>query len=325
MQLLVSGAISGREEIRGVTAVLCIVDVESGEIVHRCDYATPTEFRAPDQKMQFTGFSFRDDRLYVCSHTEVVWFDDWPPSEPSGRISLPGFNDLHHCIPWQGGLAVANTGLETVDCLSADGELVHRWDLLRGLPGVREIDPGFDYRRIPDTKPHVVHGNHLWTRDDELWVTQLRSSQAVCLTHERPVLRFEMGMPHDGRPSGDRLIFTTTNAHLVLVDGPHLRLDSSHDLKQMVPGARMLGWCRGVCADPSLPNRFFVGFSFLRRSLWREYGFRVKHGHRSLPSRIDLFDVERGERVRSFELEAPSGSPGYVFFQIDALPADLCV
>ena len=41
MQLLVSGAIAGREDLRGVTAVLCIVDGESGEVLHRCEVFAP--------------------------------------------------------------------------------------------------------------------------------------------------------------------------------------------------------------------------------------------------------------------------------------------
>jgi hypothetical protein len=324
MQLLASGAIAGRDEIRGVTAVLCILDARSGEIVHRCDYRTPAELRAPRQKMQFTGFSFSDGRIYVCSHTEVVYFDSWPPTKPDGRISLPAFNDLHHCIPWREGLAVVNTGLETVDHVSLDGTLLDRWDLLAGRPDAREIDPRREYRRLPDTKPHLVHANHLWTRQGELWVTELKSRRARCVTADHPPLRFDVGLPHDGRHAGDRLIFTTTNGFVVVVDPEDLQVVANHDLSPMVPGARVLGWCRGVCADPAHPSRLFVGFSFVRSSRWREYGFRLKHGHRGLPSRIDLFDLELGQRVQSLEMTLPR-SPGYVLFQLEALPESLWI
>ena len=88
------------------------------------------------------------------AYGEILGFDSWPPREPSARITLPGFNDLHHCLPWQGGLAVANTGLECVDSIDFDGGLRERWDLLAGQPGAREIDPERDYRRVTDTKPH---------------------------------------------------------------------------------------------------------------------------------------------------------------------------
>jgi hypothetical protein len=322
MQLLFSGAIPSREEDRGVTAVLGIVDAETGEILHWCEYKTPPELQAPKQKMQFTGFCLTDRQMYVCSHTEIIRFTEWPPTEPSGRISLPGFNDLHHCIPWEGGLAVANTGLETVDHVSLEGELLHRWDLLDGRAEARRIDPDFDYRRIEDTKPHLVHGNHLWVRHGELWVTELRTSRAVCVTDRRCEVTVEAGMPHDGRYIRGRLAFTTVNGFVLLADPDSLEVVASHDLSRMTPGIRTLGWCRGVCEDPRDPSRFFVAFSMIRKSRWRDYGFWIKHGHKKMPSRIDLFDVDRGEVVTRILM---TESQSLVLFQLDLLPDHLCV
>ncbi len=301
MQLLFSGAIPGREEARGVTAVLGILDADTGEILHLCEYGTPTGLRAPNQKMQFTGYCMTDGQIHVCSHTEIVRFDDWPPSEPVGRISIPGFNDLHHCIPWDGGLAVANTGLETVDHVSPEGALLHRWDLLNGNSGARRIDPDLvDYRQLRDTKPHHLHANHLWVRDGELWVTALKAPGAERVTGAPHRLIFEAGRPHDGRDVGGRRAFTTVDGFLVLVDPDSLEVVATHDLNRMTPGTKVLGWCRGVCEDPRDPNRFFVAFTSLRESPWREYGFRIKNGHQKLPSRIVLFDVARAELVESF-------------------------
>jgi hypothetical protein len=324
MQLLFSGAIASRAETRGVTAVLGILDGETGEILHQCEYVTPSEPRAPGQKMQFTGYCLAGDRTYACSHTEIVRFEDWPPTEPAGRISIPGFNDLHHCIPWEGGLAVVNTGLETVDLVSLEGELRERWDLLDGYRDAREIDPDVDYRRFEDTKPHQVHANHLWVRQGELWLTQLITRRAVCLTDDHPPITFEAGMPHDGRYIRDQLVFTITKGFVVVVDPGSLEVVASHDLRQMTPGAEVLGWCRGVCEDPRDPSRFFVAFTFTRPTRWREYRFRIRHGHQSPPSRIGVYDVERRELVESFEMTPPE-SPGYVLFQLDLLPEHLWV
>jgi hypothetical protein len=75
--------------------------------------------------------------------------------EVRGVTAVLGIHDLHHCLPWEGGLAVANTGLETVDHVSLDGDLLHRWDLLDAQPRARRIDPDLDYRRIADRKPHL--------------------------------------------------------------------------------------------------------------------------------------------------------------------------
>jgi hypothetical protein len=322
MQLLFSGAIPGREEYRGVTAVLGILDADTGEVLHWCKYGTPQELRAPKQKMQFTGFSMTDGQIYVCTHTEIVRFDDWPPSQPAGRITIPGFNDLHHCIPWDGGLAVANTGLETVDHVSLDGTLLHRWDLLEGYPEARRIDPDRDYRLIPDTKPHQLHANHLWVRNGELWVTELKAPGVERVTGARRRVTFEAGRPHDGRYLGGRLVFTTVNGRVVLVDSDSLELVANHDLTKMTPGAKVLGWCRGVCEDPRNPSRFFVAFSSLRDSPWREYGFRIKHGHKRVPSRIVLYDVERAEMVKSF---ITTDRQSLVLFQLAPLPEALWI
>jgi hypothetical protein len=326
MQLLFSGAIPTPQQIRGVTAVLGIVDAETGEILHLCEYRTPPGLQAPQQKMQFTGYCMIDSQLYVCSHTEIVRFDDWPPSEPAGRISIPGFNDLHHCIPWEGGLAVANTGLETVDHVSLDGDLLQRWDLLDGYSDVRRIDPGFDYRRIPDTKPHHIHPNHLWIRHGELWVTGLKARGAVRVTGDGRKVTFETGRPqdgpHDGRYIGGQLALTTVRGFVVLVDPDSLEVVASHDLEPMTPGIKTLGWCRGLCEDPRDPKRFFVAFTILRGSPWRDYGFRIKHGHKKMPSRIALYDVERAEMVESFLI---TESQSLVLFQLDLLPENLWV
>ena len=131
-------------------------------------------------------------------------------------------------------------------------------------------------------------------------------------------------MPHDGRYIRGRLVFTTTNGFVVTVDPDSLQVIATHNLKDMRPGIEVLGWCRGVCEDPGDPNRFFVAFSFTRRSRWRDYGFWIKHGQKTLPSRIELYDVERREPVESFEM-TPPGSLGFIIFQLDLLPEQLWV
>lgn len=322
MQLLFSGAIPTREQGAGVIATLGILDSEQGSVIHQCEYRTPDRLQAPEQKMQFTGYAFLGERLYVCSHNEVVWFEEWPPVKPAGRLSIPGFNDLHHCLPWDGGLAVANTGLETVDLLSLDGELIQRWDLLDGVPGAREIDPNLDYRLIADTKPHLVHGNHLFTLGGDLWVTQLRTSRAVSVTGAGEPIGFEAGMPHDGRPGIGRLAFTTTNGFVVIVDPSSGRVLASHDLNSMTPGRDMLGWCRGLCNDPRDPDRYFVGFSVPRDTRWKEYARWIRDGAPRPPSRICLYDIARGELLETHRI-LPDWD--LLLFQLDALPKALWV
>lgn len=322
MQILFSGAIPTRRQGLGVTATLGILDVESGTVVHQCEYRTPSQLQAPEQKMQFTGYCFIDNRIYVCSHNEIVWFEDWPPIAPAGRISIPGFNDLHHCLAWDGGLAVANTGLETVDHVSLDGELIHRWDLLGELPNSRRINPEFDYRLIADTKPHLVHGNHLFTREGGLWVTQLRTSRAVPVSDPGEQIMFEAGMPHDGRPKNGLLAFTTTNGFVVVIDAESSQVLASHDLNQMTPGLEQLGWCRGLSHDPRDPNRFFVAFSVPRDSRWKDYARWIRDGAARPPTRIALYDIARGELLETNKI-LPEWD--LLIFQLDALPPRLWI
>jgi hypothetical protein len=318
VQILFSGAIPAEEERRGVTAILGILDAATGEVVHRAEYRTPDALRAPEQKMQFTGYAWDAERLYVCCHNEIVWFDSWPPVEPVGRVSHPGFNDLHHCIPWEGGLLVANTGLETVDHVTLDGELVARWDLLEGVEGARQIDPEREYRLLHDRalKPHTAHGNHVFVRDGDLWVTQLRTSRVVSLTGDERQVEIEAGMPHDGRYIRDQLAFTTTNGHVVLVDPATMEVQASHNLPSMTPNADFLGWCRGICEDPRSKDAFWIAFSYPRATRWREYAFWAKYKHKPLPSRIASYDLATGAVRESYEL---ASNEDMALFQLDLL------
>jgi hypothetical protein len=314
MQLLFSGAIPGDADVRGVTALLGLFDVENGHIVHRCEYTPPPHLYTDGNKLQFTGFCFAGERLCVCSFGEIVVFEGWPPTRPAGRITLPGFNDLHHCFPWGGGLAVANTGLETVDLVSFDGELLERWDLLAGEPGARTIDAQLDYRRVSDTKPHRRHVNHLFELGGDLWATQLSTGDAVCVTDPARRLDFAVGMPHDGRREDGRLVFTTTNGHLVLADAARGTVEREVALAPLTPGLEQLGWCRGVCADPRGPERYFVAFSALRRSRWRDFGFWIKWRHGLPPSRIAHYDLAGGSLLNAWTV---GEGQGYVLFQLD--------
>lgn len=318
MQLLFTGAVPGPRDARGERALLGILDTDSGEVVHRCEYRSPDGLCAAEEKRQFTGFCFSGGTLFVCSFGEIVVFEDWPPQRPSGRITHPGFNDLHHCLPWADALAVANTGLETVDLVSLEGRLMERHDLLAGELDARPIDARRDYRRAGDTKPHRRHVNQLFVYRDELWATQLCQRDAIRVLD--PSRRLELGsaMPHDGRWVGDRLLFTATGGSLLFAH-PMRGVEEVVDLAPLTPGLDQLGWCRGVCADPRAPGRYFVAFTALRRSRWREFGYWIRWGHALPPSRVALYDLRRGRLIESWGL---GEGTGWVLFQLEALPVE---
>lgn len=321
MQALITGADQGPTG-KGILALAMILDLETGEIVHWAEYVTPDEIRVPDQKIQFTGNCFIDGSWYVCTHNEVVVYDEWPPRTPSRKISLRGFNDLHHCFPWRGNLAVSNTGLETVDIVSLEGELLERHDLLAGHPDARRIDESIDYRRIPDTKPHVRHANHLFELHGELWTGQLRTLDAVCVADQGKRLEMEVGMPHDGTMLNGSVVFTTTNGHLVFFEGGSPDARTIYNLTEMTPDFQQLGWCRGVASIPGSETDYLVGFSALRRSKWKEFGYFIKHGHEVPNSRIARYDLREGTVRQAWPL---GDHKGYQIFQIDVLPSERCV
>ena len=315
MQLLITGAEQG-EDGKGNLALALILDLDSGQIVHRAEYTTPDHLRTPEHKVQFTGNCFIDARWFVCSHNEILEFDHWPPCEPSNKLSIPGFNDLHHCIPWQGHLAVSNTGLETVDIVSLEGELVERFDL---IPSERDIDPDKDYRLIADTKPHVRHGNHLFEHNGALWTSQLRTMNAVCVMDQSAQLDIEVGMPHDGDWIDGGVFFTTTNGHIVEFPGGQQSKRKTYSLKEMTPELDQLGWCRGVCAVPDAPGHYFIMFSALRRSKWKDFGYFIKYGHSMPQSRVARYNLAAGKLIETWSL---GDGKGYQVFQVSVLNKD---
>ena len=321
MQILFSGAIPGNNPY-GIRAVVAILNTGDGSVTHLVEYEPPEDLRA-GQNIQFTGFRRIGNTLVVCLFNEILVYEGWPPpSQPTRRITHPQFNDLHDCHPWQGGLLVANTGLETIDHIDMEGTLLRRWDLAEATPDARVIDPALDYRLVPSTKPHSIHVNHVFDLDGEVWATRLIPQDAICLTRPGPRIPIEAGMPHDGLRHGDDVIFTTTNGHLVFADARDLSQLRTHSLSEMTPGLDQLGWCRGVCPVPGDHTRCFVGFSKARRSKWREVGFWIRHRHDNPQSRICLFDLERGSLPETWLV---GSDPGLILFQLEILPEELWI
>ena len=319
MQLLISGAIQGEDGHQGVKAVLLIFDLESGEIVHRCEDMPLAELVAEGQNIQFTGSCWLDGVYYVCSHNELLVYDQWPPREPARRITVSGFNDLHNCCVWNGAIAVSNTGLETIDLVSTEGELLSRWDMLTGPNEKRVHALDADIRLVADTKPHQRHANHVFAWDGELWTGQLTTWDCVCVTDPTKRMHMEVGMPHDGTVVDGSAVFSTTNGHLVFFDQKNEASRRAYNLVEMTPGLDSLGWCRGVekASDPG--NHWLVMFSALRRSKWKETAYFFKHGHKMPKSHISQYDLDTRELVRTWQI---GEGVGYQLFQVDRLPQE---
>jgi hypothetical protein len=269
------------------------------------EYVSPPEVR-PDElpAILFKSATLRGNKLYTCTSTEVLVYD-LPSFQLLHYISLPCFNDLHHVYPThQGTLLVAVTGLDMVVEITTTGSLVREWDVLGGKPWTR-FSRQTDYRKIPTTKPHKSHPNHVFELGQDVWVTRFYQRDAICLTTPGRRINVAVQGPHDGYVVGDRIYFTTVDGHVVIADWKTLQVVETIDLNQMSGQAEQaLGWCRGVL--PLDERRLWVGFTRVRPTKFVENVAWIRNGysHRLKPSHVALYDLERGTCEQEIELES---------------------
>jgi hypothetical protein len=278
--------------------------------------ACPTELPA----ILFKSATLQGDKLYACTSTEVLVYE-LPTFRLLHYISLPCFNDLHHVAPTpRGTLLVVVTGLDMVVEITTSGSVVREWSVVAKDPWAR-FSRQTDYRKVPTTKPHESHPNHVFQLDEEVWVTRLQQRDAICLTTPGRRIDIAVQRPHDGYIFGDRVYFTTVDGHVVIANRRTLQAEQTIDLNQMSgQSGQVLGWCRGVL--PLDERRLWVGFTRVRPTKFVENIAWVKNGysHRHKPSHIALYDLERKTCEQEIELE-PHGI-GVVFSLLPLLGVD---
>jgi hypothetical protein len=276
------------------------------------EYESPKEAAADElPAILFKTPTLRDNKLYTCTSTEVLVYD-LPSFRLTNYISLPIFNDLHHVYPTpQGTLLIAITGLDIVAEVSLDGKLLRQWDVL-GQDTWSIYSKDIDYRKVPTTKPHRAHGNHVFQLGDEIWVTRCHQRDAISL--QDPGRRIDIGAKtsvHEGLLFNGSLYFTAVDGHIILVNPQTLQVERVYDLNKMSgPGEESLGYCRGVLL---VDERFvWVGFSRLRPTKFRQNLNWVRHPKRNhRPSHLALYDLQSGTCLQEIETE-PHGI-GVVF------------
>jgi len=277
-------------------------------------YTSPKE-TAPDElpAILFKSTTLRGNKLYACTSTEVMIYE-LPSFRLVTYISLPFFNDLHHVYPTpHGTLLVMVTGLDIVAEISLAGEFLRHWDVM-GEDTWSIFSRDTDYRRIPTTKPHRAHANHIFQLGDEIFVTRFHQRDAISL--KDPARKIEIGIqrPHDGLLFNGLLYFTTVDGHVVMVNPATLKIERIHDLNKISgcagPDGETLGWCRGLL--PVDDRLVWIGFTRVRPTKFREnlsWVRQQKRNHR--PSHIALYDLQSGSCFEEIETE-PSGI-GVVF------------
>ncbi len=293
-------------------ALLIELDPEKNQSCTRVGYVSPPEV-CPEETpaILFKSATIHESVLYTCTSTEVLVYE-LPSFRLRHYISLPCFNDLHHVCPTpQGTLLVAVTGLDMVVEITVTGSLVREWNVLGEDPWAR-FSRDIDYRKIPTTKPHLSHPNHVFVLDEEAWVTRLQQRDAICLSKPGPRIDIAVQRPHDGYIVGDRIYFTTVDGHIVIASRKTLKVEETIDLNRMSgQSGQVLGWCRGVL--PMGERFLWVGFTrvrptkFLENVAWIRNGYSYRHR----PSHVALYDLERKTCEQEIELE-PHGI-GVVF------------
>lgn len=283
--------------------VIARVDPETGERDTCVEYVSPPDVCPNEESsITFKSGALAGNHLYVCTSTEVLVYEV-PTFKLTGYFSLPCFNDLHHVQPTSSGtLLVANTGLDMVVELSPSGERLREWNVL-GQPPWAQFSEHIDYRKVPTTKPHRSHPNHIFRIGDSIWVTRFEQRDAVCLDGDHRI-GIDIQRPHDGTPHGGYIYFTTVDGHLVIVNEQTLQLEDIVDLNPPEGQGPRLGWCRGLKVVDR--TRVWVGFSRFRPTKLKENVSWIKNGFRAKrkPTHIALYDLVKRERVCEIDLES---------------------
>lgn len=320
MELLVAMAVP-REGItvedeghRFATGRIEILDWDAKSCTRRIDYVAPPEHLAPGLSVRFTGGAPYRSRWYQMTSTEIVIYDTdtWSVERV---ISHPSFNDLHGVAVTDEHILVVNTGLEMVQCLTHDGEIVREHNMASG-PTWERFSRERDYRTIGTTKPHDVHVNHAFQLDGQWWITRCLRGDAVRLEDPKDRIEMGVGQPHDGIVRGDFIYFTTTNAHLVVVSALTRKVEEVLDLNRLNPTGSKIGWCRGLEVEGTTA---YVGFTRLRRSKWHGAFDTVKDvlRGRKRNSHIERIDMQRRELVDSYDYAEDNSSAIFALMSYD--------
>lgn len=287
--------------------VLAAVDLETRSAVRLFEYVTPPELCAERlPSIVFKSATLAGDRLYLSTETEVLVLS-YPELQLVRHLTHPAFNDVHHVLPYQGGLLVACSGLDMVIAFDAELRAVEFLPVL-DEPAWQRFSPQVDYRRVQSTKPHRSHPNFLFGLDGEPWVTRAQQMDAVSLRDRSKRIDIGIALVHDGIVVGDYVFFTAVNGHIAVAHARTHKLECVIDLAEITRTETPLGWSRGLLVEG---NRAWVGFSRLRPTRlyenlrwWkRQISARGDEPSAVLPTRIALYDLARRELLDELDLE----------------------
>ncbi|MEX2207490.1 MAG: hypothetical protein WEF50_14775 [Myxococcota bacterium] len=287
--------------------VLAEVDLEARTAVRVFEHVTEPGLCADKlPSIVFKSATLAADRLYLSTETEVLILS-YPDLRLVRQLSHPAFNDVHHVVPWNGGLLVASSGLDLVIAFDAELRAVEFLPVL-DEPAWGRFSPQVDYRRVQSTKPHRAHPNFLFILDGEPWVTRAQQMDAICLRDPSKRIEIGVALVHDGIVVGDHVFFTAVNGHVAVAHSRTHKIESLIDLAAITGTETPLGWSRGLLVEG---DQVWVGFSRLRptkiyenlRWFKRRLTARGDEPTAVLPTRIARYDLSRREKLDELDLE----------------------
>lgn len=323
MKLLISGGIGSGidfkkdEAFQYHTAVLLLLNTKNENVEYLFEYKiseNSDHYFSNDAACTFKSFfKINKDKIILCTNTELIIFNV-RKKEIIQTISHPLMNDVHHAILYQEKYYVANTGRDSVLILNKKGALLEEVNLSNDLniDFLKSVSYRFkdinDFRKVPSTKPHLVHPNYISVINNEIYVTRFFQKDLFSIDSNKKI-KIEAGNPHDGIISNNGLFCTTTNGKIFrkfqsknyIYD-----LEKWGEYKYFYKD-RSIGWQRGVL--PLEHNKFWVGYSALRPSRSIEYLIDIKHKLRgkklvkSAPTRVDFYDYSTKELIKSIRLD----------------------
>jgi hypothetical protein len=295
-----------------------ILDWETKTSLEQHEYRPPPENLPDGLSVRFTGGCPYQGKWYQASGTEVVVYNvaDW---SVESVFSHPTFHDLHGVTVIDDQIVIPNTGLEMVQFLDMNGEIVREKNLA-SVPTWERFDRDTDYRAVGSTKPHEIHVNHVFQLDGQWWATRAMKDDAINLSHPDERIDIRVGHPHDGIIRGDFIYFTTTNAHIVIANVATRKVEDVIELAKLDRSTR--GWCRGLEVDGDYA---YVGFSRLRRSKWAGTFHSMKDvvKGRKRNTHIEKIDLRRKVLVDSYDYERDGSGAIFTLMDYDRVQGKL--
>lgn len=308
------------EGFRYQGAILQLIDWNKKKIVRQVEYVSPKENLGEGLSMMFKGAYLSGDRLFVVTNTEVLQYR-YSDFSLLSVITHESFNDLHAVIVNDAGLYVCNTGLETVQVFSAQGDLIDTKNIASTATWDR-FDRSVDYRRVATTKPHEVHINHLFELNGAVWVNL--GSRRSARTLGSPVKHIDMDswfdedekvLCHDGLVRNGKIYFTSVNGSIVVADQESLEVVERIKYSTTDEGDRRIGWTRGI---EVIGNRAYVGVTKMRHSKFKEYTRWMLTGRQGdMPSSILEVDLSTHKITDCYEMKGFQGCAIYSIIKVD--------